>query len=213
MIVPVKPWLLAKSRLVTTRRTALAQAFALDTLDLLGSTPDVGRVVVVSAEPRLAGEARRRGFGLVVDRPLLSQRGLDAAADLGRRWALRESPGDRIVILPADLPCLTPAGLYDVLRSLEHHDEAFVRDLDGDGTTLVSAAEPRQLRSAYGQGSAARHAAQGCTEVLEVPLAARRDVDTLDDLAQAFTMGLPSHGRTRALVGPTSATVAARRPA
>lgn len=193
VIVPVKPWRLAKSRLRTMRRADLARAFTLDVLDALCSTKDIERIVMVSAESQLGVEARVRGIDMVVDRPLLSPDGLDIAVQLGRRWAMRTAPSSPLVVVPADLPCLTSAVLGETLRHLDVDGGAFVPDLARGGTTLVGASRPSLLRTSYGHGSAERHRALGMSREIAVPLAVRRDVDTLDDLAHARALGLGPH--------------------
>lgn len=193
VVVPAKPWHLAKTRLRTVRRADLARAFLLDVLDVVAATEGVGRVVVVSAEPALAAEARRRDVAILADRPLGTPGRLNTAVTIGRGWAFTHAPSDPVVVVPADLPSLDPLALSATLSTLGDHERAFVPDLDRGGTTLVSAATAGRLRSAYGAGSAARHQRLGLRRVEDVPLVVRRDVDTLDDLADALDLGVGLH--------------------
>ncbi|WP_229052076.1 2-phospho-L-lactate guanylyltransferase [Aeromicrobium sp. Leaf350] len=193
VIVPAKPWHLAKSRLRTVRRADLARAFLLDVLDVVAATDGVGRVVVVSAETGLAAEARRRDVALMADRPLGTPGRLNTAVSIGRRWAFAHAPCEPVAVVPADLPCLDPVALATTLAALGEHDRAFVPDLARGGTTLVSAATAGRLRTAYGTGSAARHQRLGLRRVEDVPLVVRRDVDTLEDLADALELGVGGH--------------------
>jgi len=201
VIVPAKPWRVAKSRLDAPDRVDLARAFALDVLDAVAGTPRVQRVVVVSAERGMVTEVRERDLALVADRPYGTTGGLNSAVGLGWRWAQQTAPDAPVVVVPADLPCLTPATLTAALQELGRHDRAFVPDLGRGGTTLVSASAPAVLTSAYGSGSAQRHERLGLTRVASVERAVRRDVDTAADLAEALALG----------VGPR--TAAATRPA
>ena len=192
-IVVAKPWHAAKSRLDAPHRAALARAFTLDVVDAVTGSELVERVVMVSAERGLVPETRRRGVALVVDRPAVATGGLNTAVNHGWHWARRTAAGDPVVVIPADLPCLDPRSLDDALVRLGEHELAFVPDADELGTTLLSASCPDALRSAYGAGSAARHERLGLVRVPGAPLAARRDVDTLDDLATAVEIGVGPH--------------------
>ena len=192
-IVVAKPWGQAKSRLQSPQRATLARAFTLDVLDAVTGTVGVERVVVVSAEPTLVAETRRRDIALLVDRPLVATGGLNTAVNHGWHWAQRTAAGDPVVVLPADLPCLDTRILAETLARLAEHDRAFVPDVARGGTTLVSAACPVALRSAYGPESAARHERLGLTRLTDAPWAARRDVDTLDDLVEAVEFGVAPH--------------------
>ncbi len=202
VIVPAKPWHLAKSRLRTARRPELARAFVLDLLDVLESTDEVGRIVLVSAEPELHAEARRRDLALVADRAVSTLGRLNTAVAVGRHWAVAHAPTAPVAVLPADLPCLTPGSLSTVLRALAPHARAYVPDYGRGGTTLVTAQVPARLRSAYGPGSAARHARLELHGVIDAPIEARRDVDTVEDLAAALALGVGP--RTRAAADPRS---------
>ncbi len=189
-VVVAKPWRFAKSRLQTPDRARLARAFTLDVLEAVTESAAVGRVVVVSAERGLVGEARRHQVALVADRPGGTTGGLNSAVSLGWHWAQRVAPHDPVVIVPADLPCLTPEILDVTLATMGRHERAFVPDLARGGTTLVSAVRPVELRSAYGPSSASRHERLGLVRLDGVDHAVRRDVDTLDDLAEARLLGL-----------------------
>ena len=195
-IVVAKPWHAAKSRLDAPHRASLARAFTLDVLEAVTASDLVERVVVVSAERGLVPETRRRGVALVVDWPAVATGGLNTAVNHGWRWARLTAPGSPVVVIPADLPSLEPRLLDEALARLGEHDLAFVPDADDVGTTLLSASVPDGLRSAYGPGSAARHERLGLTRVTGAPLAARRDVDTLDDLAAAVEIGVGPHTAT-----------------
>ena len=76
-IVPVKALDLAKSRLALPpgERRQLALAFATDTLDALLACPDIGAVVVITADPDVAALAAARQAHVVPD----STDSLDAA--------------------------------------------------------------------------------------------------------------------------------------
>lgn len=191
-IVPVKPSDLAKSRIALppAQRSALARALAKDVLDAIGGAASIGEIVIVSARPELTEHARRHRAIILRDRPLLTADGLNGAVETGRRWAMSRRPDHPVVVVPADLPCLTPAVVDATLARLAGLPQAFVPDFSGSGTTLVGAAIPALLRSSYGSGSCQRHADRGLTPVHDVDLRARQDVDTLSDLRSAARLGL-----------------------
>lgn len=209
-IFPSQPWHLAELRLRVVGRVALARAFALDILDAVASTVGVERVVVASGERELIGVARRIGADLVADRPLLPGDGLDAVVDLGRRWALRSVPRTLVVVVPVNLSRLTQTTLGRALRRLTEYDRAFVPDLADAGTTLVTAASPRELSTRYGSGAEARHVRTCLRRVNDVDPAVRRDVDVLKHLGTAHGLGLRWHTRAATAVSSSAPCVGAR---
>lgn len=197
VIVPVKPWRLAKTRLLLDQEQTrlLARAFALDTVETTTRTSGVGAVVVVSAELEVGMWARRHGAAVLQDRPMLHADPLNQAVRLGGFWAQANRPGSPVVVVPADLASLTPSTLSDALDRLQPHVTAFVPDAAGVGTTLVAAHCPQAVCSAYGHGSALTHLSLGLTPVAEVDARVRQDVDTTADLAAARHLGLGRHAR------------------
>ncbi|MBK8755617.1 MAG: 2-phospho-L-lactate guanylyltransferase [Actinomycetales bacterium] len=187
-IVPVKALDLAKSRLALPRRDRrqLALAFATDTLDALLACLDVAAVVVITADPDVAALATQRSALVVPDRTA----SLDAAiADAVARSA-RAIPPTGVLITPADLPCLRPADVTEVLRLAAGHTAAFVPDRSGAGTTMTLFAAGQPVVTGYGADSAARHTGMGLYAVPAPPVRARHDVDTVADLRAAAVLGL-----------------------
>lgn len=195
-VVPVKDLDLAKSRLLLDpdRRAALALAVAQDVLAALLATPEVAHVVVVTGDPLVLAHARRAGAS-VVDDP---GEGLDAAVAAGAVAAGAVAAAERcaacgLLVVPADLPCLRPADLAAVLRMARRLPGAVVPDRSGTGTTMLVHRGDAPVVTAYGPGSAARHAALGLTVLGGAPDRARLDVDTLEDLEAATVLGLGVH--------------------
>lgn len=199
-IIPVKAFERAKARLAAegAHRPALARAFALDVIAAVHEAARVGRVVVVSSEPSLAAELAGYGRLAVLPDPRGQGDPLNAAVRAGRSWLAREHPREPVVVVPADLPALTADALDDALRRAAAHRRAFCADTEGEGTTLLMAAEPRLLAPSYGPGSALAHAATGAVELTDVDPRVRRDVDTPGALREAFRLGAAS--RTQAVV-------------
>lgn len=189
VVLPVKGGPGAKSRLsaLGARRAAIAAAVASDTLAAVRATSRVARILVVTADPRVAGFATGLGATLVPD----DGGGLDAAVTAGLRAAPAHLP---CAVLLADLPALRACDLTEGLDActaalLGGAVRAVVPDADGDGTVLMAATHPAALHPSFGPGSAARHAGGGV--LLELPNdRLRRDVDTPDDLAAVATLGV-----------------------
>ncbi|SED43184.1 2-phospho-L-lactate guanylyltransferase [Nocardioides exalbidus] len=199
VVVPVKPPAFGKSRLSADEplddeaRRALAEAFALDTVQAAVSTPGVEAVLVVTDDFRLAATMRAFGAEVMPDGTSedLNATLVQGAAEVVRRW-----PGAVPVALCADLPGLRPVELASVLAEVVGEvglgHEVFVRDHAGSGTTLYAAPAAR-FSPAFGVDSAARHSGGGAVEVGVAATSVRRDVDDLDDLDAALAAGVGPH--------------------
>lgn len=199
VVVPVKPPAFGKSRLVgldDSDRRDLAEAFALDTAAACLATSSVAHVLVVTDDAEFAARFAALGCAGVPDgdssglNPALRQ----AVVEAQRRW-----PELTPVALLADLPALRPEHLDEALTSVIPGGASYVADADGTGTTLYTAAydefDPR-----FGQHSAHAHQSAGALAIPGALATLRRDVDDLDDLRLAATLGL----------GAQSARLAAR---
>ena len=198
VVVPVKPSARGKSRLdvAGVGRSDLARAIALDTLAAAAACELVAQVVVVTDDASLARDAAMIPALRFV--PEGEPRGLDAAVAAGVAAVDPRGRMPRAALL-GDLPALRSADLRDALDAAASVARAVVADAEGTGSTLVTAAPGVEWRSAFGDGSFARHLALGC-EALQIPDAStlRRDVDTADQLKSAAALGLGP--RTAALV-------------
>jgi 2-phospho-L-lactate guanylyltransferase len=195
VVLPVKGSGQAKSRLDVpgVSRSELAAAMSLDTLAAVLACPSVGRVFVVTADPSVAAAARAAGATAVPD----PGGGLNPALRRGAETAGRERDGP-IALLLADLPALTPPDLDEALTAAALHDTAYVPDLEGTGTVLLTGRTPVLLQPEFGDGSAARHEAHATRLELDLPRL-RRDVDVRAALQEAVALG----------VGPRTAAVLA----
>jgi 2-phospho-L-lactate guanylyltransferase len=187
----------AKSRLVPppgVDRAALARAVALDSIAAVGTCDVVGHVVVVTSDPVVRTSASQRA-DVVAD----PGGGLLAAVGTGLDHARATTAQAPLAVLLADVPALTSLDLASALAACAEHETAFVPDLEGIGTVLLTARGGVRLTPAFGESSAARHEAVGAVRLdLDLP-SLRRDVDTLDALLQAQRLGL----------GPATAAVLA----
>lgn len=196
-IVPVKRLAQAKSRLAVpdrVRRT-LAMSFAVDTITAVIRCPAVERVVVVTADPRVRRALEHKQL-VFTDEGRTA--GLAAAVEAAH--AVAADSGRGTVVVPADLPALTPEDLARTLDMAVGHDAAFVRDARGDGTTILVRTHASALNNAYGPDSADRHVAAGFFELCGVPQGVTQDVDDLQDLDAASRLG----------VGPMTTAVLSR---
>lgn len=195
ILLPVKSPGTAKSRMTTlddADRGRLAGAFATDAVDACLQTPGVAGVLVVSDDAAFAATLADRGATTCAD----PGGGLNAALRHAATVVRDERPDLRPVALCADLPALAPIDLAAALEFAATTTACFVRDADGTGTTFYSAGydafDPR-----FGPDSAQRHS-EDAVEVPGAVVTLRRDVDDLDDLREAITLGVGA-ATTRAL--------------
>ncbi len=187
-IVPVKLLAQAKTRLGLPigRRQELALAFALDTVAALCGSPLVSGVLVVTSDSDVTAHVQDYPVRVVPD----DGRGLLGAVHAGLRAAATWHPDAGVAVAPADLPCLRPADVTQVLTLAQAARGAFVPDRSGTGTTLLIYSAGHDAIARYGPDSAAKHAAIGLLTLPDAPVRARHDVDTLDDLVAATALGL-----------------------
>jgi len=196
-LVPVKPPALGKSRLVglaDDQRRALAAAFALDTVAACAASTAIAEVLVATDDASFSVELGRLGAVTIPDGVALDLNGTlrQSAAEARRRW-----PHLVPVALTADLPAVRATDLDEALGDVAPGEAAYVADADGLGTTLYTAAydafDPR-----FGPGSALAHDATGARPILAALPRLRRDVDDLDDLAEAIALGVGTRTAERA---------------
>lgn len=186
LLVPIKPPARGKTRLSgvpAEARSELARAFALDSLEAVLAADRVGAVLVVTDDATLAGEAVALGATAIPDGVSedLNATLVQAAAEAHRRW-----PALVPAALCGDLPALRSAELDEALAGAP---PAYVADASGTGTTLYTAAYDA-FSPGFGPDSARVHEAGGATAVPGELVGLRRDVDTLEDLAEARRLGL-----------------------
>ena len=192
-LVPVKPTDAGKSRLTglgARDRSALARAFALDTVAACLASAHVVGVVVVTDDETVAAAATGLGAEVAPD----PGAGLNAALRSAASVARSHHPGSRPVAVLADLPALRADELTAVLAAAPA-GAAYVPDAEGTGTTLYTA--PYELFAPeYGGRSASAHERQGAVR-LDAGASVRRDVDTPEDWAEALAaLGVGPHTRS-----------------
>lgn len=189
-LIPVKPFGRAKSRLAAVasphERMRLAQAMLEDVLLAVANARSPLRVTVVGSEAAAAGIAARFGCAYRHD-----ARG-DLNAQLERaRHAARAGSDDRLLCLPADVPCIAPDDIDDLIAGAACGAALCISPIDG-GTNALCTQAGRAVPYAYGVDSGRRHAyaceAAGLA-VQSMHLPRLRDIDTPDDLAWLLAAG------------------------
>ena len=118
-VVPAKDLADAKSRLAgvlsADERRKLAVTMLQDVLVALAAVSALAGIAVVTRDPELAGHARSIGARVIAD---LRHAGPNAEVTLGiTRLAAAGATG--IIVIPADVPMVTPAAIEEIIRSME----------------------------------------------------------------------------------------------
>ncbi len=188
VVLPIKELAVAKSRLAGDpgARATLALAMARDVVAAAQACGAVEEIIVVTDDSRV-----KQALGvscLVV--PDLPRAGLSAAIAHGAQAASSRWPDYGILALAADLPALTSRSLADVLVQAAP-GRSVVADFAGSGTVLLAATPGTRLRPAFEGASLAAHVSSGARDLTRWATAAlRRDVDTVEDLATAISLGV-----------------------
>lgn len=190
VVVPVKGGPSAKSRLELpwAVRTALADAFARDTVTAAASGMPRADLLVVTGDPLTRSWAADGGHGVVPDQGT----GLNdaVAAGVAAAW---ERGRDRAVVLLGDHPALRPHELVAAVDLCGRHERAVVGDADGSGTALLTLPTTTRAGTAFGAGSASAHRRLGYLMVdVEAP-GLRLDVDDRHSLDLALALGVGPH--------------------
>ncbi len=191
VVIPVKRLPEAKSRLALSResRAALALAFASDTVAAAAASPLVAAVFAVTADEAVSQRLNALGARILPDD---APGGLNAAVESGRLHALADDPRRRVAALTADLPGLRTADLTEALATVPQ-GRAFVADAPGSGTTLLLSDSGGTLAARFGPNSRHAHERSGAVLLSDAGQSLRRDVDTVEDLADAVRLGVGEH--------------------
>ena len=186
-VVPVKDLWGTKSRLKPILNPGARAGL---TLYMMGrvvsaiSGAGVENVCVVSPDPIVLDEARRRGA-----EPLLQEsRGLNPALEEGRRWAMDRGTTSLLVLL-GDLPLLDAEDVSAVLEQVGETPSVTISP-DGvhAGTNALLLRPPDALPFAFGPGSYEAHLRAARERGLDVRVCERPhlafDLDTAEDLGR-----------------------------
>jgi 2-phospho-L-lactate guanylyltransferase len=186
-IVPVKPLQRGKSRLagVLTQeeRLDLNRRLLAHTMDTLTAIPDIEHVLVISRDQAALALAREYGARTVQEHgaPQLNI-ALARATIVARTYATRG-----VLILPADLPLITPEDIQTLLaRAVDPPVVVISPDRRRQGTNALLVCPAGVIEYAFGPGSFQRHCtrarlAGAHLEICELPSLAL-DMDLPEDL-------------------------------
>ena len=157
-IVPVKPFLRSKSRLAAVltpeERAGLSREFLGHALDVLAQVPAVTQTVVVSRDPAALALAHSRQARTVTE---AGAPDLNAALRRATEVAVAARVAG-VLILPTDLPFLTPEDVGQLLADDEEGPRvALAPDRREAGTNALFVAPPGLLRYAFGEQSFRKH--------------------------------------------------------
>ena len=185
-IIPVKPLRRAKSRLARAlkapTRAALVRSIFSRTLNVIAQTPRIDGVIVVSRDLTILELARQRDAITLME----SDSGLNPAITQAAQWAAHHHARS-VIIIPVDLPLITPADLDGVIdRAEEERCIVIAPDRPEEGTNVLLVQPPDAIQFAYGTSSFSAHRAQALERGLIVheyrSATTAFDIDVPDDL-------------------------------
>ncbi len=186
-IVPVKPLRRGKSRLAEVltqeERADLNRRLLVHTLDTLTAIPDIEQVLVISRDQAALALAREHGARTVQESgaPQLNL-ALARATIVAKNYATRG-----VLIVPADLPLLTPEDVRVMLERAKDPPVVVVApDRHQEGTNALLVCPVGLIEYEFGPGSFQRHCdrarqAGARLEICELPSLAL-DMDLPEDL-------------------------------
>jgi len=159
LLVPVKPLSEGKSRLATflsaDERAALIRRLLTHVLLTSQTAGVLAGVIVVSRDRGILAQAAHAGA-----EPLLEHgHELNTALTQARTHALTHG-ADAILVLPADLPLLTPADVRQIYEQGQRAPCVVIAPSRDGGTGALLLHPPHAINFAFGEGSFARHRAQ-----------------------------------------------------
>jgi FO synthase len=200
-VVPVKPFHLAKQRLAGAlddeARALLARAMFEDVLDALTGAQSLAGIVVVTCDAEAAALARDRGAIVLSD----AVQGINAALAIAITH-LSTQPDASMLMVPADIPQLTPGRIDDIIDSLPQQDAVALVPSDDGGTNLLACRPANVITPCFGPGSFAAHCRaaekKGITPLVIPAADLGRDIDTPEDIRRFLSLASPT--RTHALL-------------
>ena len=194
-VIPVGHLERAKSRLGEVldaeERRDLVIGLLERTLAATLGTPGIAETIVVTPDDEVASLADAAGARVIRQ----ADRGLNHGLTEARSAALDDG-ATALLVLPADLPAVSPAAVSDLLGVLARTPPlvAIVPDRHGRGTNSLLLAPPDVIDFAFGGDSRVAHghaAAAASTQVVELDGPLSLDIDTPEDLllVQAGELG------------------------
>ncbi|MCJ7696052.1 MAG: 2-phospho-L-lactate guanylyltransferase [Anaerolineaceae bacterium] len=143
-IVPVKPLLLGKSRLAAkldeTERISLNQKLYKNTLKVLLQVKEITNILIVSRDSDVLSYARNEGIRTVQEN---GSPNLNEALRRASLFAQMNST-EGIIIIPADLPLMTPKDIQEVIHAGSDPPMAVIvpdRRMEGTNALFINPAD------------------------------------------------------------------------
>ncbi|WP_285108089.1 2-phospho-L-lactate guanylyltransferase [Promicromonospora sp. MEB111] len=189
-VVPLRDGVSGKSRLAAVldagARRRLVRVLARHVVSTLLAADEIGRVVVVTADPVFTGETLAGLAVEVLEQPA-DRPGLNAALEHARETLAVGGEGSRLLVAHADLPALTQADVAALLTEEAPVVVATDRYRSGTNLLLLPFAD-LGFRFRFGVGSLAAHLAEAEARGLTARVVDRPgtavDLDTADDWSQ-----------------------------
>jgi len=187
VIIPVKPFVRAKSRLSATltpdERSKLAENLLKHVLGVVRDVPQVAGTLVISRDTKVLAIARDYGAHTVQESgaPELNNALMRATQVVGA-WK-----AGGVLVLPADLPLVERHDITDMIEmGRERNTVVIATDENDDGTNAMLVRPPGLIPYAYGPGSFKRHMdlARGVSATVKIYRSERLalDIDLPEDL-------------------------------
>lgn len=199
-VVPVRGLPAGKSRLAAVlapeERNRLVRAMLEDVVATLRRCPAITRVTVLSRDAAAAREAQRLGADFLQQPPTAD--GLNAALQFAQE---ARAQAGALLIVPADLPLITPADVDQVIRALAPPPSVALAPSYDGGTNALLLSPPSVIAPAFGPHSADRHAvaakAAGATVAVVRGAHWALDLDSPEDIARLLAQnGGPAAGQS-----------------
>lgn len=162
LLLPIKDLKNAKQRLAGVlspeQRFGLAQAMLADTMRAVRGVQAAGKIFVVTNYEPAALAAQRNGWEILrEDRQTSESDSVDAASRICEQRGVTA-----LLRLPLDLPLLQAQDIDDLLDlDCAAPGMVIVPSRDGSGTNALLRTPPTLFRSQFGNGSFAKHTAEG----------------------------------------------------
>jgi 2-phospho-L-lactate guanylyltransferase len=198
-IVPVRGLPAGKKRLAALlsvdQRNRLVRAMLSDVVETLRAAPAVDAISILSADAVAAREAERLGVDFL--RQPEGVVGLNA----GLAYAQEQVAGrsDALLIVPADLPLVTPGDVASLIAPLAPGPAVAIAPSRDNGTNGLFLRPPAAIAPAYGPESASLHQEAARRAGIAVHLVDeprwRLDLDTPEDLGRLFEIAAEGSAR------------------
>ncbi|MGA9870379.1 MAG: 2-phospho-L-lactate guanylyltransferase [Rhodococcus sp. (in: high G+C Gram-positive bacteria)] len=198
VVIAVKDLAAAKTRLADAfddaDRARLVVAMFRDTVIAARAVESVAAITVVTPDPAVADAAAELG-ARVIEEPC-DRNPNDSVARLNSAFTaaasrVRAEGNEDIVALQADLPALRSSELADAYAVAPAGARSVVSDHHGTGTAaFILRGRAEEFAPLFGPSSARRYRESGAHGLDGDWPGLRLDVDTIDDVRQAFALGV-----------------------